>query len=155
MIIFHIPLVVFASILQAAASNKQAQTLPPLPVKAVTVFTSGVSFTLREGMVDGDATVPLSFRTTQINDILKSMVLLDTNGTVQPVTLATKDPVGRTLQSFAVDVTQPLARVELLNRLRGTRVKVGYTPPKGDARSAEGQIVSVEARTIPGSANAP
>ena len=155
MIISHIPLVVFASILQAAASNKQAQTLPPLPVKAVTVFTSGVSFTLREGMVDGDATVPLSFRTTQINDILKSMVLLDTNGTVQPVTLATKDPVGRTLQSFAVDVTQPLARVELLNRLRGTRVKVGYTPPKGDARSAEGQIVSVEARTIPGSANAP
>lgn len=155
MIISHIPLVVFASILQAAASNKQAQTLPPLPVKAVTVFTSGVSFTLREGMVDGDATVPLSFRTTQINDILKSMVLLDTNGTVQPVTLATKDPVGRTLQSFAVDVTQPLARVELLNRLRGTRVKVGYTPLKGDARSAEGQIVSVEARTIPGSANAP
>ena len=56
MIISHIPLVVFASILQAAASNKQTQTLPPLPVKAVTVFTSGVSFTLREGMVDGDAT---------------------------------------------------------------------------------------------------
>ena len=151
----HIPLVVFASILQGASSAKEVTPPSPLPVRAVTVFTSGVSFTLREGMVDGNATVPLSFRTTQINDILKSMVLLDTNGAVQPVTLATKDPVGRTLQSFAVDVTQPMGRVELLNRLRGTRVKLGYTPPKGDARSAEGQIVSVEARTSPGSANAP
>ena len=155
MIISHIPLVVFASLLQGASSAKQVTPTSPLPVKAVTVFTSGVSFTLREGMVDGNATVPLSFRTTQINDILKSMVLLDTNGTVQPATLATKDPVGRTLQSFAVDVTQPLGRVELLNRLRGTRVKLGYTPPKGEARSAEGQIVSVEARTIPGTGNAP
>ncbi len=135
--------------LQGTVPTQQAQAASPLPVKAVTVFTSGVSFTLREGMVDGNATVPLSFRTTQINDILKSMVLLDTNGTVQPATLATKDPVGRTLQSFAVDVTQPLGRVELLNRLRGTRVKVGYTPPKGDNRSVEGQIVSVEAKAVP------
>ena len=155
MMISHIPLFVFASFLQGTPTAKQVTPASPLPVKAVTVFTSGVSFTLREGMVDGDASVPLSFRTTQINDILKSMVLLDTNGTVQPVTLATKDPVGRTLQSFAVDVTQPLGRVELLNRLRGTRVKLGYTPPKGDARSAVGQIVSVEARTIPGSTVAP
>ena len=117
MIILSIPLVIFASILQGSPSTKQVAVTNPLPVKAVTVFTSGVSFTLREGMVDGDASIPLSFRTTQINDILKSMVLLDTNGTVQPATLATKDPVGRTLQSFAVDVTQPMGRVELLNRL--------------------------------------
>lgn len=153
--ISHIPLVLFASILQGTPSAKQISATNPLPVKAVTVFTSGVSFTLREGMVDGDATVPLSFRTTQINDILKSMVLLDTNGSVQPATLATKDPVGRTLQSFAVDVTQPMGRVELLNRLRGTRVKVGYTPPKGDNRAIEGQIVSVEAKATPGSGNTP
>ena len=153
--ISHIPLIVFASILQGASSAKQVTPPSPLPVKAVTVFTSGVSFTLREGMVDGDATVPLSFRTTQINDILKSMVLLDTNGTVQPATLATKDPVGRTLQSFAVDVTQPMGRAELLNRLRGTRVKLGYTPPKGDARTVEGQIVSVETKSVPGNGNTP
>ena len=155
MMISHIPLVILASILQGTPTAKQATPASPLPVKAVTVFTSGVSFTLREGIVDGDASVPLSFRTTQINDILKSMVLLDTNGTVQPVTLATKDPVGRTLQSFAVDVTQPMGRVELLNRLRGTRVKLGYTPPKGDARVVEGQIVSVEAKAMPGSGNTP
>ena len=153
--ISHIPLIVFASILQGASSAKQVTPPSPLPVKAVTVFTSGVSFTLREGMVDGDATVPLSFRTTQINDILKSMVLLDTNGTVQPATLATKDPVGRTLQSFAVDVTQPMGRAELLNRLRGTQVKLGYTPPKGDARTVEGQIVSVETKSVPGNGNTP
>ncbi len=90
-----------------------------LPVKAVTLFSSGVSYTLREGEVDGDAAVPLTFRTVQINDILKSLVLLDSKGTVQPAIYAAKDPIGRALQSFAVDVTNPTSRADLLNKLRG------------------------------------
>ena len=94
-----------------------------LPVRAVSLFTSGVSYIERGGQVDGDATVPLTFRTAQINDILKSLVLLDENGQVQPVTYGAHDPIGRTLQSFAVDVTQPTSKAELLNRLRG---RVGH-----------------------------
>src|SRR5437870_4539126 len=48
-----------------------------LPVTRVVLFTSGVGFLQREGEVTGNASVELSFRTEQINDLLKSLVLQD------------------------------------------------------------------------------
>ena len=124
-----------------------AQTPPPapspLPIRQVTLFTSGVSYIERGGMVTGDATVPLTFRTAQINDILKSLTLIDANGQVQPVIYGARDPIGRTLQAFAVDVRQPQSRAELLNRLRGTEVAV--TTAKG---SLSGQVVGVESKSV-------
>src|SRR5437899_7347436 len=108
----------------AMAQAPLASAPSPLPVKRVTLFTSGVAYVERGGEVEGDATVPLIFRTAQINDILKSMVLLDERGKVQPATYAARDPIGRTLQAFAVDVTQNVTMQELLNRLRGAKVSV-------------------------------
>nr|CAA9256167.1 hypothetical protein AVDCRST_MAG63-2187 [uncultured Armatimonadetes bacterium] len=122
----------------------RAETPSPIPVRSVTLFTSGVSYIEREGEVNGDALVPLSFRTAQINDILKSLVLLDEKGAVQPATYAARDPIGRTLRTFAIDVTQPMSRAEILNRLRGARVTVETTTGRG---SVTGQIVGVETRT--------
>ena len=115
----------------------------PLPVRQVTLFTSGVAYIERGGAVTGDAAVPLSFRTAQINDILKSLTLIDEGGKVQPVVYGARDPIGRTLQAFAVDVTQPQSRAELLNRLRGSAVSV--TTARG---TLSGQIVGVETKSV-------
>ena len=125
----------------------QTETPPsPLPIRQVTVFTSGVSYIERGGTVSGDAVVPLTFRTAQINDLLKSLTLQDTQGRVQPVVYGARDPIGRTLQSFAIDVTTPQSRTELLNQLRGSSVSVTTA-----ARASEtGQIVSVESKTVNG-----
>ena len=129
----------------ATPSLAQAPTAAPspLPIRQVTLFTSGVSYIERGGAVTGDATVPLTFRTAQINDILKSLTLLDSNGQVQPVVYGARDPIGRTLQAFAIDVTQPQSRAELLNHLRGTEVTV--TTSKGPLT---GQVVSVESKSV-------
>ena len=117
-----------------------------LPVRRITLFTSGISYTERGGVVEGDATVPLLFRTPQINDILKSMVLIDQGGQVQPATYAAHDPVSHTLQSFAIDVTQNLSQQEILTRLRGARVTV----ETANRPALTGQIVGVETRAVPG-----
>lgn len=131
----------------AAPTLAQAPSLltapSPLPIRQVTLFTSGVSYIERGGAVTGDAAVPLTFRTAQINDILKSLTLLDSNGQVQPVVYGARDPIGRTLQAFAVDVRQPQSRAELLNRLRGAVVTV--TTSRG---ALTGQIVSVESKSV-------
>src|ERR1043165_5872750 len=103
-------------IAERRSSNPPAASAA-LPVRRVTLFTSGVAYTERGGAVEGDASVPLTFRTAQINDILKSMVLLDETGRVQPATYAAKDPIGRTLQSFAVDVTNNLSQQSILAQL--------------------------------------
>ena len=116
-----------------------------LPVRAVTLFSSGVAYTQREGEVSGNATVPLTFRTAQINDILKSLVLIDEKGKVQPAVYAAKDPVNRTLQGFAVDVTQPLERTALLNRLRGQVVTMTTAT---STSAVTGKLVSVEMKNL-------
>ena len=125
--------------------SARAQTPPPsaLPVRAVSLFSSGVAYIERGGTVDGDAAVTLSYPTAQINDLLQSLVLLDSNGQVQPVTYGAQDPLSRTLASFAVDVSQPLSRADLLQKLRGAKVLV--TPSVGPALT--GQIISIETRT--------
>ena len=132
-------LVAVLSVAAFATAGYAQEKDAALPVRAVTLFSSGVSYTVREGDVDGNAQVPLTFRTAQINDILKSLILIDEKGKVQPAVYGAKDPIGRTLQSFAVDITQSLSRADLLNRLRGAQVTV--TTQK---ETLSGRIVGVE-----------
>jgi hypothetical protein len=96
-----------------------------VPISRVVLYSSGVGFFEREGTVTGDASVELSFRTAQVNDILKSLVLQDlSGGTVAPVTYAPQDPLERTLSSFAVDISDNPTLAKLWDRLRGARVAV-------------------------------
>ncbi len=139
---FSVALLLFSQSLALAQDGKA----DVLPVRQVTLFSSGVSYTERRGAIDGDATVPLTFRVGQINDILKSMVLLDSAGKVQPATYTARDPIGHTLQSFAVDVTGDLSLRQILVQLRGARVTV-EAPNKP---TITGQIVSVEEKQIAG-----
>lgn len=138
----------------SADSTASAPGASVLPVRSVTLFSSGVSYTLREAEVSGNVTIPLTFQTAQINDILKSLVLLDSKGTVQPATYAAKDPIGRALKSFAVDVTNPSSRADLLNKLRGAKVTVeaGGTVLAAATQTPKititGQIVGVEQKTM-------
>ena len=121
--------------------NAPVPAPPRLPVRAVTLFSAGVAYLLREGqMPSGLQEVPLTFRTTQINDILKSLVLLDDGGTVQSATYPSRDPVGRTLESFAVKVTENVGRAELLKQLRGVPVQVETV----SGETLSGRVVGVE-----------
>lgn len=99
-----------------------------LPLTDVMLFTSGVGYFQHQGLVHDDQTVTMAFRVDQVNDILKSMVLQDlSGGTIGPVTYAPRDPLERTLRSFAVDIGDEPALGELLSRLRGAKVKVVTT----------------------------
>src|SRR6476646_2850998 len=110
-----------------------------LPVKRVVLFTSGVGFFQREGEVTGDASIPLSFRTEQINDLLKSLVLQDLGGgKISPVVFGSREPIDRTLKSFAIDITDNPPLAELLNRMRGVEAEIA------GAKEIHGVIVGVE-----------
>src|SRR5437588_8522627 len=55
----------------------QPENAAQVPVKEVVLFSSGVGYFEHFGSVKGDATTELRFKTEQINDILKSLVLQD------------------------------------------------------------------------------
>jgi hypothetical protein len=96
-----------------------------VPLTRVVLFSSGVGYFQHQGTVDGDATVGMSFRVEQINDILKSLVLQDLGGgQIGPVTYAPQDPLERTLESFAVDISGNPSLGDLLDSLRGADVQI-------------------------------
>lgn len=96
---------------------------PDLPLRRVVVFNSGVGFFERGGTVAGDAEVQLRFDVDDVNDLLKSMVVQDLDGgQVSTVGYGSKDPISKTLKSFAVDLTTEPTLAGLLSQVRGERV---------------------------------
>ena len=63
-----------------ASAVKAVPPQAPLPVSTVILFSSGVGYFQREGEVEGNARIDLSFPVEDINDLLKSMVLRDLGG---------------------------------------------------------------------------
>lgn len=121
-----------------------AQNNEPIPLKNVVLFSSGVGYFQREGRVDGNASLDLSFRSEQINDILKSMVLFDPQGTVRPVTYTTKDAVLRRLQSVGQSIDRSVSLGSLLRQFQGARVRL-----ETGSEGVEGRIVSVSLKAMP------
>lgn len=132
-------LLVCAAVVAMAAALAHAAELP---LSRVVLFSSGVGYFEREGNVQGEATLDLTFRTSQINDILKSLVVQDLGGgTVAPVTYAPQDPLERTLSSFSLNISDNPGLAELWDRLRGARVQV-----KALGTTAEGTAFGSERR---------
>ena len=113
----------------------------PLPLKRVVMFSSGVGFFQHFGQVEGDAKVEMRFNVRDINDLLKSMVVMDFDGgTVSTVTYGSKDPITKTLKSFVIDLTTNPTLAQLLAQVRGEKVEI-EAPAK-----ITGVILGVETR---------
>src|SRR5258708_3529828 len=98
---------------------------PQLPVAQVVLFSSGVGYFQREGAVEGNARVDLSFPAQDINDLIKSMVLQDLGGGhVSAVSYDSHDPIDKTLKSFAVNLTTNPSLAQILNQARGEKLEV-------------------------------
>ena len=92
------------------------------------LFSSGVGYFQREGEIDGSARVDLTFPATDVNDLIKSLVLQDTGGgKVATINYDSPDPIERTLKTFALDLTANPSLGDLLNQLVG-RESGGHAP---------------------------
>ena len=112
-----------------------------LPLTRVVLFNAGVGYFHREGRVDGDAKLELRFPEADINDLIKSLVLIDRDGgKVKPITYDNRAPVEFTLRSFALDLTDNPTVGQLMHQARGEKVEV--SDKAGVVTS--GKIVSVE-----------
>jgi hypothetical protein len=111
----------------AAPTATTAGGLPQvdIPVRKVVLYSSGVGYFEHLGSVTGNSSTELHFKTGQINDILKSLVLQDLDGgRVGTVVYPSQDPLTKTLRSFQVDLSNNPSLAELLIQIRGSPVKV-------------------------------
>ena len=132
----------FSLALATTVCGHAADAPLPLPLESVVLFTSGVGYFQHAGEVTGDATVEMQFAADDVNDLLKSMVVLDRDGGAATVTYASRDPVTKTLGTFAVNLTDNPSLGDLLGRLRGQKVELDAASP------VVGTIVGVEKRRL-------
>src|SRR5207248_2503412 len=129
--------------------NKPPAT--PLPITQVVLFNSGVGYFQREGQVDGETRVDLSFPIGDINDLLKSLVLQDLgNGKVSAVSYDSQDPIDKILRSFALDLNNNPTFGQILNQARGEKIEVVRQAKKDSpAIKLTGVIVGMELKRVP------
>ncbi|TVS00991.1 MAG: hypothetical protein EA423_10720 [Phycisphaerales bacterium] len=116
-----------------------------LPITQITLYRSGVGHFVRQGFVEGDADLQIRFHAEQINDVLKSMYLLDLGGgRIETVGYTSNAPLERRLGSFLIDISDSPSLHQLLDRLRGVPVKLETTD-----RTVEGKVLAIEHRQRP------
>jgi hypothetical protein len=129
------------TLLSMNAADPKTSTLP---LKQIILYSSGTGFFERQGEVEDHANIDLRFKTDDINDLLKSMVVQDLGGgTVTAVTYDSRDPLTKTLRSFGIDLTQNPTMGQLLNQLRGEKVTLLWP------NSLTGIILGVEEKEQP------
>src|SRR6267142_3466852 len=128
-----------------------------LPIRRVILYSNGVAYIERRGTVNGHAEVSLSFKQSQVDDVLKSMVVLDLGqGRIGAVSYNSSAPPSARLADipFAINagsgnnLSGGLAGV--LGQLQGAHVYVATAN-----RTATGSILTVEERKSQIDANKP
>jgi len=137
-----LPAVILLSRLAASGQEAPKQE-PPLPLKRVVMFSSSVGFFEHRGEIEGDRRIEFSFKSSDINDLLKSLVVQDQGGGfVTAVNYGSPMPLAQTLRTFAIDLTQKPSLAQIFDQLRGQKVQLEMPV------AVTGAVVGVETRKI-------
>ncbi len=99
----------------------------PLPLRRVILYKHGVGYFERQGKVNDDQQISFSFDASQMNDVLKSLVVLDlSKGKIGAVNFDSVKPLDKRLEEFGLvlDDTNAAGLTTLLGQLRGSHVEV-------------------------------
>jgi len=115
-----------------------------LELKRVVLSTGGVAYMEYEATVDGDASLTFDVGLDQVDDVLKSFIVLDDKGGVGTVTLPGRQPLAEVFRDLPFDAAALSSTVDLLRALTGEEVAV-----EGDV-DITGKILSVTDETVLG-----
>jgi hypothetical protein len=129
----------------AANTNSNIQTLP---IRRVILYSNGVAYIERRGTITGHAEINLLFKQSQVDDVLKSMVVLDLGqGRIGAVSYNSSAPPAARLADIPFSIEPGTNGNEqgglagILRQLQGAQVMVTTA-----TRSASGSILTVEER---------
>ncbi len=118
------------------------RALPGLPVHRVVLYKNGVGYFEHLGKVVGDESVRIDFTSGQLNDVLKSLTILDlSGGRIGGVDYNSEAPMSQLLGALRLPLGEKTSVAEFLDALRGARLEVRGTPP------ISGRLLSVERKT--------
>ncbi len=111
-----------------------------LPVKRVVLYKNGVGYFEHNARVHGNQELAIDFTTGQLNDVLKSLTVVDLGeGHIGSVRYNSIAPLDERLRSLRLPFGEQVSSEEFLTALRGARVDV-----RSGASSATGRLLSVQ-----------
>ena len=143
----------FARITNTQTPNRQSEIRKPqaesiLPIRRVILYSNGVAYIERRGIVNNHAEISLSFKQSQVDDVLKSMVVLDLGkGRIGAVSYNSSAPASSRLSeipfaiSASTDGNNGGGLAGVLSQLQGARVAITTAN-----RTVVGSILTVEVK---------
>ena len=114
-----------------------------LPIKRVVLYKNGVGYFEHLGRVRDNQQVTISFTSGQLNDVLKSLTVLDLNGgRIAGVAYGTSAPLDRQLGDLRIPMDGKTSLADFLGALRGARLEV-----RNGSTVITGRLLSVERKT--------
>jgi len=111
-----------------------------LPIKKVILFKHGVGYFEREGVVHGDAAIDLYFRTAEMNDVLKSLTVLDlTGGLIASISYESTLSLEEQLKDLAIRLPNKNTLTELLSQIQGAQIAVEI-----GQKTVQGIVIGIE-----------
>lgn len=107
-----------------AAGSAQAAAPENLILDRVMLSSGGVAYFEFKTLVAGESELALPVRLDQVDDILKSLVVFDSNGQVKSVSLPGREPLRETFRDLPFGEEDIDSPVRLLNRLQGAEIVV-------------------------------
>ena len=143
---------------RAVAPQSTAKTSSQtLPIRRVILYSNGVAYIERRGTVSGHAEIDLSFKQSQVDDVLKSMVVLDLGqGRIGAVSYNSSAPPAARMADIPFSIQAGTDNENngglagVLSQLQGARVVVATA-----SRTANGSILTIEERKAQIDANKP
>ncbi|MGA8443474.1 MAG: hypothetical protein WB714_35005 [Candidatus Sulfotelmatobacter sp.] len=109
------------------------------------LYKNGVGYFEHAGRVRDSEDVNVDFTTAQLNDVLKSLTVLDLGkGRITGVSYNSNAPLERRLGSLHLPVGENPTTAQFLDALRGARLEV-----HSGSESASGRLLSIDEREIP------
>ena len=122
-----------------------ASTIHQLPVNKVVLYKNGIGYFEHLGSVSGNQRVAIDFTSSQLNDVLQSLTVLDDNGgRIGGVNYNSTTPLAEQLKSLSLAMSDDPTSTELFQALRGQRVEVTGAP----GGSITGRLMSIESRAV-------
>jgi len=111
-----------------------------LPVKRVVLYKNGVGYFEHSARVRGNQELAIDFTTAQLNDVLKSLTVVDLgDGRISGVRYNSIAPLDERLKTLRLPFGEQVSRTDFLSAMRGARVEV-----HSGSGSASGRLLSVE-----------
>jgi len=102
-----------------------------LPLRSVTLFTSGVAEFVHEGIPDDEGRIVLNIPRSRMADVVRTLTVLDNTGrVVEGATFASGEAVETLLSRFRIDLGRVRGIVAFINEIRGTTATI--TTVRGD-----------------------